>query len=64
MACWRYDAATRTFYEIKPTQLTKPDRGENLSFKEQVMRGYKRQEAKGALINGKAKGIKRIWNSN
>lgn len=61
MACWRYDPATRSFYEIKPSQLIRPDRGENLSFKEQIMRGYRRAEEKGQRIAGRASGIKRIW---
>lgn len=61
MAVLRYDPKTRSFFEIKPMQRIKPDRGEGLSFKEQIMRGYKRQEARGATIPGRASGIKKIW---
>jgi hypothetical protein len=63
MACYRYDPKSRTFYEIKPTQLVRPDRGEGLTFKEQMMRGYRRVEERGQRIAGTAKGIKRIWQS-
>lgn len=63
MACLRYDPASRTFYPIKASQLHRPDTGEHLTFQQQIMRGYQRQEAKGALINGRAKGIKKIWNN-
>jgi hypothetical protein len=61
MACLRYDPATRTFYPIKFSQMAKPMTGEGVSFKDQIMRGYQRQEAKGAAINGRKAGIKNIW---
>lgn len=64
MACWRYDPSVPgKWREIKPTELIKPDTGAHLSFKDQIKRGYQRQEAKGALINGRAKGIKNIWST-
>ena len=63
MSCLRYDPTTRTFYPIKPSQLTKRDDGRKLSFSEQVMRGYQRVEAKGGRINGRAAGIKKIWSN-
>jgi hypothetical protein len=64
MACLRYDIATRTFYPIKRSQMVKRETGEGVSFKDQVMRGYARQEAKGAAINGRKTGIKKIWDRN
>ena len=64
MACYRYDPSSPgKWREIRPCDLVRADRGENLSFKDQIMRGYQRQEAKGSRINGRSTGIKRIWDN-
>jgi hypothetical protein len=64
MACLRYYPATRTFYPIKRSQMAKQATGEGVSFKDQVMRGYARQEARGAAIHGRKAGIQKIWANN
>lgn len=62
MTCFRYDPSVPgRWREIKPSQLTKPDRGEGLDFKAQIARGYKRVEERGDRLNGRASRIKDIW---
>lgn len=61
MACLRYDPKTRTFYPIKYSQMNRSGSVIESPFREQVLRGYQRQEAKGAAIYGRPAGIKKIW---
>ena len=62
MACFRYDPSVPgKWREIRAIEMVKPDRGENLSFKDQVLRGFRRQEARRADIAGKPARIKQLW---
>ncbi len=61
MACLRYIPETRSWVAIKASQMTQPDRGQGLSFKDQMLRGYRKAEAKGQPLAGRPSNIKTLW---
>jgi hypothetical protein len=62
MPVFRYDTKLKQMVQISEKSYRNKGSVIERPFCEQVMEGYRKVEAAGGRINGRAEGIKRIWN--